>query len=190
MWNCWECSKCYRCSKNNNVWGDACDDAKTQGFRNISIQYCLDSDPNRPKHWEGSFTPGLISVFSTLCDLCQDMTIEEYFRHLKVIVLQHDYRYHGGAGGTNNLTFIPMRDIVYSYYNCAVCQKEIFIDCLKEEMHEKYDYIEISSGNGHLCFCPSCRTKTKVKKLDSLTEEWKNISNKRWNEAFPGSRHG
>jgi hypothetical protein len=189
-WNCWECSKCYRESPKNNTWYYACGDAKAQGFRQLSIHYWVDSDPNRPKEWNPPFEPGPISVFSTLCNLCQDMTVEEYFNHLKIIVRQHDYRHHGGAGGWSSLTYNPRKNIRLSFYECVICRKEVSLDILMDDLHKTHNYLEISCGDGSLTFCPSCRTKTKVKELDSLTLVWKQISDKRWNEAYPGSRQG
>jgi len=188
MWNCWECSKCYRQSPKNNIWGYACDAAKAQGFSNISIQYWVDADPNRPAHWKEPFTPGPSSVFSTLCSSCQDMTLEKYFQHLRDIHIRHDYSHHGGAGSHYTLTSRFERDDMRNtFYSCAVCKHEVAIGSSKyDELYKDHGFITVGAEeNGSITVCSACRPKIKIKELSPLIKAWKLESEKMWKELYP-----
>lgn len=187
MWNCKECSKCYRQSPKNDTWGYVCDEAKAQGFTDISIEYWFASDPNRPANWE-PFNPGPTNVFSTLCSSCQDMTLEKYFQHLHDIHVRHDYRYHGGAGSNYRLTGRFEEDIFKNYYSCAVCMHEIVISGFDfgDQLYKSFGYITVgASENGSITVCSNCRPKIKVKELGPLIRSWKIKNDQMWKELYP-----
>lgn len=192
MWNCWECCKCFRQSPKNNVWGYACDAAKDAGFRNIPIQYWVDSDPYRPKEWDKSgpgFTPGPISIYSTLCEQCMGITLKEYFDMLSGFRRRHDYCHHGGAGVGSNMCY-RSEGCFDSYTVCANCRRE-------QQSNRFYEYNcdlkagwiivgtgEHDSGATGMSFCTECPRKLTINDVRRLYTKLKPIHDKEWSENW------
>ena len=167
----WECCRCFRQSPKNNTLGYACDAAQAQGFKNISIWYWLENDPNRPTQW-GKRKPGPVSVFSTLCEQCQKITLQEYFEMVQGFVLAHDYRHQHGAGGHYNLnTRFGNFD---SWIMCANCRREVHKGSKDSyDKHFKEGYILVGGhGVGSLSFCPECPRKLSIKEMEPLYHYW------------------
>jgi len=168
------------------MWGYACDKARNQGFKSISIMYWLENDPNRPANWEPKHTPGPISVYSQLCDMCQNITLQEYFDLLQGFVLRHDYRFHGGAGSHYNMCKRFEGDF-NSYTICANCRKECqsdgYCDHYSKDFQAGYIVVgglgsEFDTG-GSLSFCPDCPKKLKIKELKPIYKHWNSENNKK-----------
>lgn len=176
MWNCKECCKCFRQSPKNDTWGYACDEAHEQGFKDVFVVYWQDRDDNRPSHW-GPFTPGTISVYSTLCEYCKGITVKEYFELVSGFVARHDYRFHGGAGGQSILSR-SKSDIgdLFSYnYCCGICRREVSEN---KKFNFPFDIGWISVKG--ILFCHYCREKATIKETLLLADE----AEKEWHEAM------
>ena len=187
-----ECCRCFHRSPRREMWGDACDAAEEQGFTNFSTVFWLENDPNRPEDWS-PHKPGTISVYTTFCELCKKITVEEGFQILKGFCLSHNYRHHGGAGSTHNLTYkCKSGDYFTSTYFCAVCRREIVID-FRQEHHDAqyksgYTSIGLYNGIGSVMFCScECRKKTTIKELKYIQQYAKRENEKMWKEAFPSN---